>query len=150
MDPSLRLRVDPAAEGRNLFWLPGRPSALKSARDMNRNEVPMYAVFRSGGKQFRAEPGAMIRIPSLDAEAGDTVTFDDVLLASNGDDVTVGTPRVEGAEVTAEVLGHGRDKKIIVFKRKRRKGYRRKQGHRQGFTEVRVQDISLGRGPLDQ
>lgn len=110
----------------------------------------MYAVFRSGGKQFRAEPGAMIRIPSLDAEAGDTVTFDDVLLASNGDDVTVGTPRVEGAEVTAEVLGHGRDKKIIVFKRKRRKGYRRKQGHRQGFTEVRVQDISLGRGPLDQ
>ena len=101
----------------------------------------MYAVFRTGGKQFRAEPGKMIRIPSLDLEPGEAVTFQDVLLASDGNEVQVGSPVVEGASVKAEVVRHGRDRKIIVFKRKRRKKYRRKQGHRQGFTEVRVDEI---------
>lgn len=101
----------------------------------------MYAVFKTGGKQFRAEPGGRVRVPSLDAETGDSVTFDEVLLTSDGDDVTVGRPMVEGASVTAEVLAHGRSDKVIVFKRKRRKGYRRKQGHRQGFTEIRVDEI---------
>ena len=101
----------------------------------------MYAVFRTGGKQFRAEPGKKIRIPSMEVDPGDSVTFEDVLLASNGDDVQVGTPQVDGAKVRAEVLRHGRDRKIIVFKRKRRKGFRRKQGHRQGFTEIRVEEI---------
>ena len=86
----------------------------------------MYAVFQTGGKQFRAEPGAKLRIPSLEAEPGDTVTFDEVLLAGDGDSaVQVGTPTVDGATVKAEVLRHGRGKKIIVFKRKRRKGYRK-------------------------
>ena len=103
----------------------------------------MYAVFRSGGKQFRAEPGARLQIPLLDAEPGDTVSFDDVLLASGDDGVQFGTPGLEGVSVQAEVLRHGKAKKIIVFKRKRRKGYRRKQGHRQGFTEVRIGDIQL-------
>ena len=103
----------------------------------------MYAVFQTGGKQFRAEPGGRIRIPSLDVEAGETITFDEVLLASDGDDVSVGQPMVKGATVKAEVLGHGRDDKIIVFKRKRRKGYRRKKGHRQAFTEIRVDEIVL-------
>ena len=103
----------------------------------------MYAVFRTGGKQFRAEPGGRIRIPSLDAEPGDTLEFDEVLLASDGDDVSVGTPLVDGARVKAEVVRHGRTRKIIVFKRKRRKGYRRKQGHRQGFTEIRVDEVVL-------
>lgn len=107
----------------------------------------MYAVFRSGGKQFRAEPGRTVRVPSLDAEAGDIVTFDEVLLASDGDAVAVGRPQVDGAEVKGEVVSHGRDKKIIVFKRKRRKGYRKKQGHRQGFTEVRIQEVNLGNPP---
>ncbi len=102
----------------------------------------MFAVFRTGGKQFRAEPGATLLIPTLDAEPGTTVTFDDVLLASSeGEEVAVGTPTVDGASVTAEVIAHDRTKKITVFKRKRRKGYRRKQGHRQGFTVVRVADI---------
>ena len=101
----------------------------------------MFAVFKTGGKQFRAEPGARIRVPSLEADPGDAVTFDEVLLASNDGDVKVGEPLVEGAKVTAEVVRHGRDKKIIVFKRKRRKGYRKKQGHRQGFTEVRVNEV---------
>ena len=104
----------------------------------------MYAVFQSGGKQFRAEPGARLRIPTLDAEPGETVTFDHVLLAADGGDtVHVGTPVVDGASVKAEVIRHGRAKKIIVFKRKRRKGYRKKQGHRQDFTEIRVDEVAL-------
>lgn len=101
----------------------------------------MYAVFRTGGKQYRAEPGAQLRIPTLDAEPGSSVDFDEVLLAADGDDVSVGTPLVEGASVKAEVLRHGRSDKVIVFKRKRRKGYRKKQGHRQGFTEIRVDSV---------
>ncbi|MGI9628889.1 MAG: 50S ribosomal protein L21 [Longimicrobiales bacterium] len=103
----------------------------------------MYAVFQTGGKQFRAEPGATLKIPSLDAEPGSTVTFDDVRVASGGTEVSIGAPQVSGAKVTAEVLAHDRTKKIIVFKRKRRKGYRRKAGHRQGFTVIRVADIVL-------
>ena len=103
----------------------------------------MYAVFQTGGKQFRAEPGTRLHVPTLKAEAGDTVTFDEVLLAGDGDDVSVGLPTVEGASVKAEVLGHGRDKKVVVFKRKRRKGYRKKQGHRQGYTEIRIDEIAL-------
>ena len=103
----------------------------------------MYAVFRTGGKQFRAEPGTRIRVPSLEVEPGESVTFEDVLLAGDGDKVSVGTPLLQGATVTAEVLKHGKDKKVIVFKRKRRKGYRKKQGHRQRFTEIRVSEVSL-------
>ncbi len=103
----------------------------------------MYAVFQTGGKQFRAEPGVRLRIPSMDADEGSTVSFDEVLLASDGDAVSVGQPTVSGAKVTAEVLRHGKDKKIIVFKRKRRKGYRKKQGHRQKFTEIRIADIKI-------
>ncbi len=103
----------------------------------------MYAVFRTGGKQFRAEPGRRLRVPTLEAEPGDTVTFSEVLLASDGDAVTVGAPLVDGASVKAEVVAHRKGAKIIVFKRKRRKGYRRKQGHRQKFTEIRVEDVVL-------
>ena len=102
----------------------------------------MYAVFQTGGKQFRAEPGARLRIPSLDVEPGDSVTFDHVLLTSDdGEDVKVGTPTVDGASVKAEVIRHGRGDKVIVFKRKRRKGYRKKQGHRQNFTEIRIDEV---------
>jgi large subunit ribosomal protein L21 len=103
----------------------------------------MYAVFETGGKQYRAEPGIKIRIPSLAAEPGETVTFDRVLLGGDGSAVQVGAPLVSGATVTAEVLRHGREKKIIIFKRKRRKNYRKKLGHRQGFTEVRVSQVAL-------
>jgi len=105
----------------------------------------MYAVFETGGKQFRAEPGARIRVPSLDIEPGQPVSFEHVLLTGDGEDaVRVGTPTVDGASVKAEVLRHGRDRKVIVFKRKRRKGYRKKQGHRQNFTEIRVDEVALG------
>ena len=102
-----------------------------------------YAVIETGGKQFRAEPGVKLRVPTLDADPGAEVTFDRVLLAASEEDVRVGVPLVDGVSVSAEVVRHGRSDKIIVFKRKRRKGYRRKQGHRQNFTEVRVGDIDL-------
>ncbi|MCH7934367.1 MAG: 50S ribosomal protein L21 [Gemmatimonadetes bacterium] len=103
----------------------------------------MYAVFRTGGKQFRVEPGTKLRVPTLEAEEGTTVSFEHVLITFDGDAVSVGQPTVAGASVTAEVLRHGKDRKIIVFKRKKRKGYRRKQGHRQKFTEIRVAEIKL-------
>jgi large subunit ribosomal protein L21 len=104
----------------------------------------MYAIIRTGGKQFRAEPGQTIKVPSLSAEVGETVTFDDVLVTETDDGVTVGTPGVKGARVTGEVVEHGKGKKVIVFKWKRRKNYRRKQGHRQKYTAVRIDDIKAG------
>jgi large subunit ribosomal protein L21 len=104
----------------------------------------MYAIIRTGGKQFRAEPGKSLRIPSVAVEAGEVVTFEDVLLGADGDTVKIGTPGVSGASVTAEVVRHGKGEKIVIFKHKRRKNYRRKQGHRQKFTEVRVNEINLG------
>lgn len=104
----------------------------------------MYAIFRTAGKQFRAEPGLSVRIPSVQAEPGSKLTFEEVLLGSNGKVVKAGTPLVSGARVTAEVVKHGKDKKIIVFKMKRRKGYARKQGHRQGYTEIRIDSVQLG------
>jgi large subunit ribosomal protein L21 len=104
----------------------------------------MYAIFRTAGKQFRAEPGLSVRIPSVQAEPGSKLTFDEVLLGSNGKVVKAGQPLVAGAKVTAEVVKHGKDKKIIVFKMKRRKGYARKQGHRQKFTEIKIDSVHLG------
>ena len=103
----------------------------------------MYAVFRTGGKQFRAEPGRRLLIPLIGADPGDRIIFEDVLVTGDGDKVQIGAPLVGGASVKAEVLRHGRDKKVIVFKRKRRKGYRKKQGHRQGFTEIRVSEVVM-------
>lgn len=104
----------------------------------------MYAIFRALGKQFRAEKGKTLRLPLLGAAAGSRVTFDEVLLASDGETIRAGTPLVSGAKVLAEVVGDGKEPKIYVFKFKRRKNYRRKTGHRQGYTEVRITDLKLG------
>ncbi|MCO7126423.1 50S ribosomal protein L21 [Sporolactobacillus shoreicorticis] len=101
----------------------------------------MYAIIETGGKQLKVEEGKSIVVEKLAAEAGDTVTFDKVLFVG-GEDVKVGTPTVEGASVTAKVVEQGRDKKIIVFKFKKRKNYRRKQGHRQPFTKVVIEKIN--------
>ena len=103
-----------------------------------------YAIIRTGGKQYRAEPGKTLRIPSLVGEAGGEVEFNDVLLGAQDGNVRTGVPTLSGAKVTAEIVKHGLGDKIIVFKFKRRKNYARKQGHRQGYTEVRIKDITLG------
>ncbi|MCE2486568.1 MAG: 50S ribosomal protein L21 [Desulfurellaceae bacterium] len=102
-----------------------------------------YAVIRTGGKQYRVTPGELLRIESLEGEPGSQVEFSEVLLTSNEGTIQVGRPTVAGARVVAQIVEHGRERKILVFKKKRRKGYRRKRGHRQAFTAVRVQDISL-------
>lgn len=105
----------------------------------------MYAIFKAQGKQFKAEKGATIQLPLMDGvEPGAKITFDEVLLTSDGDKVVAGTPTVKGAKVTAEVLGLAKGEKIYVFKFKRRKNYRRKTGHRAKYTEVRVTDLKLG------
>lgn len=103
-----------------------------------------YAVIRTGGKQYRVTPGELLRIESLKGDVGSDVEFSDVLLTSNAGDIQVGMPVVSGATVTAQIVEHGKERKIIVFKKKRRKGYRLKRGHRQHFTAVRVRDISFG------
>jgi large subunit ribosomal protein L21 len=104
-----------------------------------------YAIIRTGGKQFRAEAGKTIRIPTLPGEAGAKITFDDVILGSDGDKTHVGAPGLKGAHVTGEIVKQGKGVKIVVFKMKRRKNYAKKQGHRQKFTEVRIKDIAFGK-----
>ncbi|MCI0371978.1 MAG: 50S ribosomal protein L21 [candidate division NC10 bacterium] len=104
----------------------------------------MYAVLETGGKQYRVSPGDLVKVERLGGEAGSPVRFDRVLLVAEGDRVTVGTPTVAGASVAGEVVGQGRGPKVIVFKFKRRKKYRRTQGHRQAQTTVRITEISRG------
>ena len=102
----------------------------------------MYAVVKIKGQQFRVETGRKLQVPLLEDEVGASVTFDEVLMLADGEDVKVGQPHVAGASVAAEVLRHGRSRKIVVFKRKRRKNYKRKKGHRQPFTEVNITGIN--------
>ena len=102
----------------------------------------MYAIIRSGGKQYRAQVGATIDVDRLPNEIGDEVALDDVLLIANGDDTVVGTPKVSGAVVKATVVEQFRGKKIIVYKYRQRTNYRRKQGHRQYYTRLRIDDIA--------
>ncbi len=103
----------------------------------------MHAVIKTGGKQYRVQPGDEFNVEKLaDAEVGGEVTFEEVLAVGSGDDLTIGQPRVDGASVTATVVQTGRDRKKIVFKKKRRKKYRRKHGHRQPYTRIRITDVS--------
>jgi len=106
----------------------------------------MYAVVKTGGMQFKVVPDETVRVPRLEVQEGQQVTIDEVLLLQDGDRTMVGSPTVSGARVTAEVLAHGKGKKVTVFKMKRRKDYRRSRGHRQGYTELLIKDISLPRG----
>jgi large subunit ribosomal protein L21 len=101
----------------------------------------MYAVIRSGGKQYRVSQGGSLRVEKLAGEVGSSVTLDDVLMVGEGDDVKIGTPTVDGAQITGTIVAQGRGPKIRVFKMKRRKGYRRMHGHRQDYTEIRVDAI---------
>ena len=100
----------------------------------------MYAIIETGGKQYKVEQGDVVFVEKLGVEEGETVTFDKVLVVG-GDDVKVGTPYVDGASVEASVVKNGKDKKIIVYKYKSKKGYHKKQGHRQPYTRVLVTSI---------
>jgi large subunit ribosomal protein L21 len=104
----------------------------------------MYAVIKSGGKQYRVEAGSKLRLEALAADVGATVSLDQVLLIAAGDEVKIGAPVVAGAAVKATVLSHGRGEKVKIFKLRRRKHYQKSQGHRQPYTEVRIDDITQG------
>jgi large subunit ribosomal protein L21 len=102
----------------------------------------MYAVVKTGGKQYRVAPGEKIRIETVEAEVGATIVLDQVLMVADGEAVKVGTPTLAGAKVSATVVSHGRGPKIRIFKMRRRKHYQKTQGHRQNYTEIRVDAIN--------
>ena len=104
----------------------------------------MYAVIQSGGKQYRVSEGDRLRVEKLAADAGADVELDQVLMVADGDDVRVGRPFVEGGKVTATVQGHGRAKKVMIVKFRRRKHHLKRQGHRQGYTELKITGINPG------
>ncbi len=102
----------------------------------------MYAVIKTGGKQYQVAPGDILRVEKLAGEVGDTVELEDVLLVAEDMDVQVGQPRVDGARVTATIRAQGKAKKVLVFKKKRRKGYRVMRGHRQLYTALEIKAIN--------
>jgi large subunit ribosomal protein L21 len=104
----------------------------------------MYAIIKSGGKQYKVQSGEQLRVEHLPAEVGASVSFGEVLLVGSGEAVKVGAPLVSGAKVNATVVAHGRGEKLKIFKLRRRKHYQRTQGHRQSYTEVRIDDIVQG------
>jgi large subunit ribosomal protein L21 len=104
----------------------------------------MYAIIKSGGKQYRVKAGEQVRVEALAAEVGSTVSLEEVLLVGTGDGVKVGAPLVSGAKVKATVVSHGRGDKVKIFKLRRRKHYQKTQGHRQSYTELRIDDIVQG------
>jgi len=104
----------------------------------------MYAIIKSGGKQYRVQSGEQLRVEALSAEVGASLSIEEVLLVGSGDAVKVGAPFVSGAKVTATVVSHGRGDKVRIFKLRRRKHYQKSQGHRQSYTELRIDDIVQG------
>lgn len=101
----------------------------------------MYAVIVTGGKQHKVTEGEFLKVEKLDAATGDSISFDQVLLIGNGDDVKIGAPVVDGAKVSAEVVSHGRHDKVSIIKFRRRKHHMKRQGHRQWFTEIKITGI---------
>jgi large subunit ribosomal protein L21 len=103
----------------------------------------MYAVIKTGGKQYRVSSGEKLKVEQLAADVGSQITIDQVLLVADGDKVSIGQPLVTGAKVQATVVNHGRDDKVHIFKMRRRKHFKKQQGHRQNFTEIQVDKISV-------
>ena len=110
----------------------------------------MYAIVEFGGTQWKVEKNRRLRVPRLESEAGQDVYFEKVLFIADDEKMTVGTPFVPGAQVKAVVLAHGKAKKVLVFKKKRRKGYKVKNGHRQQYTEIKIDEITFGKKPVKQ
>ncbi|MEN9842363.1 MAG: hypothetical protein RLZZ612_192 [Pseudomonadota bacterium] len=102
----------------------------------------MYAVIKTGGKQYRVAAGEKIKVEQIAADVGQEVVIDQVLAVGNGSDIKIGTPLVSGASVTVKVVSHGRHDKVHIFKMRRRKHYQKRQGHRQNFTEIEIASIS--------
>jgi large subunit ribosomal protein L21 len=102
----------------------------------------MYAVITTGGKQYKVSPGDVVRVESLHAQKGDTVELRDVYMIADGDKVSVGKPTLSSAKVTAEVVEQGRGEKLLIFKHRRRKGFRKTNGHRQNYTAIKVKEIT--------
>src|SRR5262245_64546847 len=133
---------------RCIVWLTpcGTSSTEHRSPRQARASVPAmnYAVIRTGGKQYRVTPGSVLRVERLDGDVGATVEFAEVLLAGSDDaeSVRIGRPLVEGAVVRGQIVAQGRDRKILVYKKKRRKNYRRRRGHRKSITTVRVTEIA--------
>ncbi len=103
----------------------------------------MYAIVRAGGKQYQVKSGDRLRVEKLEGNVGDTVDLDDVLMVVDGEDVKIGKPVLENAKVVAKIHEQGKAKKVVVFKRKRRKGYRLKRGHRQLYTGLTIEQITV-------
>ena len=110
----------------------------------------MYAIINISGKQYKVVSGARTRVPKQDGETGTRLTFDKVLLINDGENTEIGDPLLKGASVTGTIVEHRRDKKILVYKKKRRKGYQRKNGHRQWFTEIEFNAIKAGKSQSTQ
>src|SRR3954468_12518084 len=131
---------------------PGRePSAAPAKRLSGHSPTPvqtveslMYAVIKTGGKQYKVAPGEKLKVETIPADVGAEVILDQVLMVGEGESVRLGQPTVAGATVTATVVSHGRGEKVKIFKMRRRKHYQKHQGHRQNFTEVRIDDIVQG------
>ena len=104
----------------------------------------MYAIIKSGGKQYRVKTGEQLRVEALSADVGASISLEEVLMVGTGEDVKVGAPFVSGAKVKATVVSHGRGDKVRIFKMRRRKHYQKSQGHRQSYTELRIDDIVQG------
>lgn len=102
----------------------------------------MYAVIKTGGKQYKVGEGDTLRVETVSGEPGSVVSFDEVLMIADGDNVAVGAPRVEGGSVSAEIIQHGRGKKVHILKHRRRKHSHKEQGHRQNFTEIKITGIA--------
>ena len=102
----------------------------------------MYAVIKSGGKQYKVTPGDIVRVESLEGQKGDMVEIKDVYMIVDGDKMSVGKPKLDSAKITAEVVEQGRGEKLLIFKHRRRKGYRRTNGHRQNYTAIKIKEIT--------
>lgn len=126
--------------GLDLTWVPILIRMLRFPKTVL--ETKMYAVIKTGGKQYRVASGDKLKVEKLEADVGAEITFDQVLMVADGDNVKVGAPILSGAAVKATVVSHGRGDKVRIFKMKRRKHYRKSQGHRQHYTEVQVSGIS--------
>jgi large subunit ribosomal protein L21 len=118
------------------FWY-NRVPFLKASVELN-----MYAVIKTGGKQYRVAPGEKLKIEQIPADIGSEIVLDQILMVADGEAVTVGTPLVSGATVKATVVAHGRGEKVQIFKMRRRKHYQKHQGHRQNYTEIRIDGIA--------